>query len=46
MFQSLPRLTLRVQGCEFGIDTSGNAGTSYCPSTDQVDHFIADGANL
>lgn len=43
-FSAAWRLT--EQGCDFGIDIYGNSGTPACPGTEQVAHFIADGANL
>nr|ABP02069.1 carboxymethylcellulase [Cryptococcus sp. S-2] len=45
--RTLPRLGgVNLAGCDFGIDIYGNSGTPACPGTEQVGHFIADGANL
>jgi hypothetical protein len=39
-------LTPFLQGCEFGITIWGWSGTSYCPGTEQIDHFVDQGANI
>ncbi|KAL7420419.1 hypothetical protein Q5752_005390 [Cryptotrichosporon argae] len=44
--RSLPRLGgVNIAGCDFGMDTSGDSGTSECPDTTQITHFFDDGAN-
>ncbi|KAK8844834.1 hypothetical protein IAR55_006684 [Kwoniella newhampshirensis] len=45
--RALPRLGgVNLAGCDFGINPDGSSGTSYCPGTEQIAHFINDGANV
>lgn len=45
--RAVPRLGgVNLAGCEFGTDTNGGSGTTYCPSADQIGHFVSKGANL
>ncbi|KAI9633316.1 carboxymethylcellulase [Dioszegia hungarica] len=45
--RALPKLGgVNLAGCDFGMNTNGNSGTSYCPGTDQIAHFTKQGANL
>ncbi|WRT63122.1 uncharacterized protein IL334_000025 [Kwoniella shivajii] len=45
--RALPRLGgVNLAGCDFGMNTDGSSGTSYCPGTEQIGHFVKDGANV
>ncbi|WWC97662.1 hypothetical protein V866_004546 [Kwoniella sp. B9012] len=45
--RALPRLGgVNLAGCDFGMDTNGGSGTTYCPGTDQISHFVSKGANI
>ncbi|KAK4685895.1 hypothetical protein P7C73_g4242, partial [Tremellales sp. Uapishka_1] len=37
---------VNLAGCDFGMSTDGSSGTSQCPGTTQVAHFVKDGANI
>ncbi|WWD22615.1 hypothetical protein CI109_107108 [Kwoniella shandongensis] len=45
--RALPRLGgVNLAGCDFGMNTDGSSGTTYCPGTEQIAHFVKDGANV
>nr|XP_018266061.1 uncharacterized protein I303_00030 [Kwoniella dejecticola CBS 10117]OBR88219.1 hypothetical protein I303_00030 [Kwoniella dejecticola CBS 10117] len=45
--RALPRVGgVNLAGCDFGMSTDGSSGTSYCPGTDQISHFVEKGANI
>lgn len=45
--RSLPRLGgVNIAGCEFGGNVWGWSGTSYCPGTEQISHFVEAGSNI
>ncbi|RSH78047.1 uncharacterized protein EHS24_002502 [Apiotrichum porosum] len=37
---------VNLAGCDFGMSTDGTSGTSYCPGTSQISHFVDQGANV
>ncbi|OCF34565.1 hypothetical protein I316_03606 [Kwoniella heveanensis BCC8398] len=45
--RALPRLGgVNLAGCDFGMNTDGWSGTTYCPGTEQIAHFANKGANI
>jgi hypothetical protein len=45
--RALPRLGgLNIAGCDFGMNVWGWSGTSMCPGTEQIGHFIEQGSNV
>ncbi|WVQ94395.1 hypothetical protein IAU59_001474 [Kwoniella sp. CBS 9459] len=45
--RALPRLGgVNLAGCDFGMNTDGSSGTTYCPGTEQIAHFASKGANI
>ncbi|WVF66783.1 hypothetical protein IAT40_001525 [Kwoniella sp. CBS 6097] len=45
--RALPRLGgVNLAGCDSGMNTDGSSGTTYCPVTEQIAHFVSKGANI